>query len=50
MRKLWQPMRAAEYLKKQNLPKLTDAQRRMMNGSLTIREICDAIKSNKCSD
>lgn len=36
-----------EYLQKQNLPKITENQRQILDGPITIREVCEAIKKNK---
>lgn len=36
-----------ECLKKQNLPKIKEKQEQLMNGPITIREVCEPIKSRE---
>jgi len=36
-----------EYLHKQNLLKITENQRQILNGLITIRELCEAIQKTK---
>lgn len=37
----------AYFFKKQNLRKITEKQKQIMNGSIAIRKVCEAIKKTK---